>query len=512
MSRISNSLKNISTQLLSTVIIAVLGFVSRKVFVDNLGTEYLGLNGLLSNILGMLSLVEGGIGTSIVYNLYKPLADNDKPKIIALVQLYRKIYRVIALLVFLLSLILFPFLDIFIKGGEDLSHVSIVYFIFVANTIIGYFMADKWSLVNSDQKQYKLAGFNIAYQIGLYLLRILILIKFKNYILYLVVELICSIVYNLFIVKKVNQLYPFIKTKENYSVPSETRSNIITNVKALFLHSTGGYLVHSTDNIIISSFVNISAVGIYSNFRLLVIQFSSLSKSFFNGVKESVGNLVATEGIDKQFEVFKTLFFINFLITSFIVCLLYNTLNPFVSWWLGNDYLVSNSTIIAICLLFFVDEIRSSIMMYKVVSALFVPDRYVVFMTAIINIIVSILLVKKYQMTGVLLGSSISILLTASWNWPRIVYKYVFKRSPLHYYVLYVIYFIITVFTAFVSRLINDTIVFSYESYSISQVVARAMTVCVIFSLIIIILFWKSGPLKNIISMAKSYINSKKHD
>lgn len=504
MSRTTNSIKNISTQLLSTVIIAILGFVSRKIFVDNIGTEYLGLNGLLSNVLGLLSLVEGGIGTSIVYNLYKPLAEKDEAQIIALVQLYRRIYRVIALIVFCLSLLLFPFLDVLIKDGDGLSYVSVVYFIFVANTIVGYFMADKWSLVNSDQKQYKLAGYNIAFQVSLYLIRIYVLVRYKSYLSYLIVEFICRLLYNLFIVKKVNELYPFIRTKKRYSISKETQSNIINNVKALFFHSTGGYLVHSTDNLIISSFVSISAVGIYSNFRLLVGQFSSLSKSFFNGIKESVGNLVAIESKEKQFEVFQILYFINFLITSFIVSLMYNTLNPFVSWWLGTKYVVANSTIVAICLFFFVDEIRSSIMMYKVVSGLFVPDKYVVFITALINIAVSLLLVKKYQMTGVLLGSSISLLLTASWNWPRIVYKYVFMRSPSHYFKLYGVYVVVTISISYISRLINDYYFNSVGDFSLILVVLRAGVVCFVYIIIIGILFGHSSHLRSVIEIIQN--------
>ena len=506
MSRTSNSVKNIATQFLTTAVIAILGFVTRKVFVDNLGTEYRGLNGLLSNILGMLSLVEGGIGTSIVFNLYKPLAEKDESKIIALIQLYRKIYRIIALLVFLLSLVLYPFLDLFIKGGDSLSYVSIVYFIFVANTLVGYFMADKLSLIRSDQKQYKLASFNIVYQIVLYVVKIIILAYYKNYILYLVIELFFSIGYNIIISRKITSLYPFIKTRESLKVSSGVRSNIIANVKALFLHNVGGYLVHSTDNIIISSFVSISAVGLYSNFKLLTSQFSSISKAVFNSIKESVGNLVAVESVDRQFEVFKTLYFINFLVVSLIIAILYNTLNPFVSWWLGSQYLLPDSTIIAICLFFYIDEIRSSIMMYKVVSGLFVPDRYVVFITAVINIVVSILLVRKYQMTGVLLGSSISLLLTASWNWPRIVYKYVFKTSPFHYYKYYLLYFALAVIIAFSSRCINDLFFYSDSDYSLIVIIARSLIVVAIFSIVVLLSMGRSIQFRNLCRLAIGYI------
>ena len=134
--RIDNSIKNIYISILSQVVIVVLGFLSRKVFLDNLGSEYLGINGLLTNILSMLSLVEGGIGTSIIYNLYKPLAENDIEKTTALVQLYKKSYGILAIVIFILSVIMYMFLGTFIKDGTTVPFVGVVYFIFVIKNIV----------------------------------------------------------------------------------------------------------------------------------------------------------------------------------------------------------------------------------------------------------------------------------------------------------------------------------------------------------------------------------------
>ena len=238
-----NSIKNIMSSVGITLVISVLGFLTRKIFLDTLGEEYLGLNGLLMNVIGMLSLVESGVGVSIVYNLYKPLANGNKPEIIALVQLYRKIYRYIAIGIILLSIAMFPFLKYLIHDDSGISYIGIVYFIFVGNSVIGYLMADKLSLINSDQKQYKLAGYNLTYQLLMYGVKILILVYLKNYIMFLLVELMCNGLYNLLIRRKVYSLYPYINTKIRYSVPTDVRKNIVRNVKALFLTSIGGYLV-----------------------------------------------------------------------------------------------------------------------------------------------------------------------------------------------------------------------------------------------------------------------------
>ena len=152
--RVKNSLKNISISIATQIIITLLGFISRKVFLDSLGTEYLGVNGLLTNVLSMLSLVESGIGVSITYNLYKPLAENDKENIIALVQLYKKLYGILAILIFLLSLTLYPFLGILINNSSNIPFIGVIYFIFVVKNVISYLNAHKWSLINSDQKGY----------------------------------------------------------------------------------------------------------------------------------------------------------------------------------------------------------------------------------------------------------------------------------------------------------------------------------------------------------------------
>jgi hypothetical protein len=153
----------------------LLGFFTRKVFVDNVGLEYLGLNGLLQNILGIMTLLEGGFATSVVYNLYKPLAEDNRPKILALLQLYRRVYRYIAAGIIVFALCLYPFIDLFIKGGEDLKYISVVYFIFLFNSIIGYFTAFKWSIINASQQNYKLKTINLTYQVGLNLSKLAIL-------------------------------------------------------------------------------------------------------------------------------------------------------------------------------------------------------------------------------------------------------------------------------------------------------------------------------------------------
>ena len=232
--RTKNVIRNIGINILTQIVITVLGFLSRKVFIDNLGTEYLGINGLLSNVISMLSLVEGGIGTSIIFNLYKPLADDDRPRIIALVQLYKKLYGILAIVILFLSICLYPFLGSLMRDYTGVPYLTLIYFIFVAKNMISYLNAHRWSLINADQKGYVLARYNLIFNIVTTLSKIAILYYTKNYVLYLLIEAGIFVVQNIWNGRIVNNKYPYINTREKYYVEKQVKENLITNVKAIF--------------------------------------------------------------------------------------------------------------------------------------------------------------------------------------------------------------------------------------------------------------------------------------
>lgn len=504
-----NSIKNILTSVGIMLVVSILGFITRKLFLDSLGEEYLGLNGLLINVIGMLSLVESGVGVSIVYNLYKPLAEGDTRATLALVQLYRRIYHYIALGILFLSIAIFPFLKYLIHGDTNIAYVNIVYFIFVGNTLIGYLMADKISLVNSDQKQYKLAGYNLAYQVSMYGIKIIILKYYPNYIFFLSIEFVCNVLYNLVIRSTVRKLYPFIKTKDKVSVPANIKKSIVRNVKALFLTTIGGYMVHSTDNILISSFIGLGIVGLYSNYTLIINQVKSLATPLMTGVKDSVGNLVTSESSEKQYQVFKMLFLINFVVVSFISIMLYCLLNPFIAWWLGERYLFETWIVAIMCANLYVDMIRSSALTFKMVSGIFVQDRYVAFITGLVNLIMSLLLVKLIGLAGILLGTTIAFLTTNSWNWPRLIYKYNFKKSPCRYYAKYIEYVLLTIFMAFFCDWINN-LLYS-DNNTILSLTCRGLIDTVIVCFVYWIVFHRSKEYKYAFTILKTIFNRKQY-
>ena len=438
--RTDNSKKNLISGISVTLLVTLLGFFTRRVFVDSVGIEYLGLNGLLTNILAVVSLLEGGIGTSIVYNLYKPLAEGDRPRIIALVQLYRRIYRWIALGIAAMGLCIYPFLDVFIKEGEGLRHVSVVFFIFLFNSMLPYFSAYRWGLINADQRAWRLTGINVVYQVGLSLAKLAILWYTGNYILYLAVEAAFGLGLNVAIVRRVGRLYPYIRTRVKHRVEESLRRTITANSGALFLHSLGGYLAHSTDNIVISSMVSISAVGLYSNYTLITGYVGTFTAQILNSFAESVGNLVASESRERTHAVFKTIFLVNFIVVSIPVIVLANVADPFIAWWLGEEYLLGAATVAVILVNLYVFGMRSSALTFKVKSGIFLQDRFSPLIQGVINLGLSLLFVRWWGITGVLAATTVSVLSVGFWQYPRLVYKYTFGRPLREYFARYAVY------------------------------------------------------------------------
>lgn len=505
--RTKNSIKNIYISILTQIIITLLGFISRKVFIDSLGTEYLGVNGLLTNVLSMLSLVEGGIGSSIVYNLYKPLAENNQPKVIALVQLYKKIYGVLAIVIFLLSLTLYPFLGVFMKSESAITSINIIYFIFVAKNMISYLNAHKWSLINADQKGYVLAKYNLVFNIITTISKIIILMLTKNYILFLLIETGIFIIQNLWNGKIVNQRYTYIKTKKKYSIEREVKNNLITNVKALFLHNIGSYCVFGTDNILISAFISVKAVGLYSNYTMIIGQLSSLLTPIIGGIGASVGNLIAIESKEKNYEVFNVIYLINFWIYGVCAIFLYNLLEPFINWWLGEGLLLDKLTFIIILINFYISGMRSSVITFKTKAGIFNNDKYVPLIEAVINLGSSIILVKYFGLAGIFMGTTISTITLPLWIQSKLVYNNVFNKSVNQYFKKYFLYLGLTIIIGLLTTVLSNIITIT----GIIGLVFKGVICVTVPNIILVLIFYRTDEFKYILNIIKNILRYKKN-
>ena len=502
--RVKNSIKNIYISIFTQLVITLLGFISRRVFISSLGSEYLGVNGLLTNVLSMLSLVEGGIGTSIVYNLYKPLAEDDKPRVVALIQLYKKTYAILAIIVFVLSMALYPFLGVLVKQSEGISYLPIVYFLFVFKNIVSYLNAHKWSLINADQKGYVLARYNLLFNVITTIAKIVVLATTQNYVLYLVIEVLIFLVQNIWNGKVVNERYPYIKVKEKFEVDKVTKETMKENVKAMFLHNVGGYCVFGTDNILISALVNLKTVGLYSNYTMVINQLKGLLTPIIDGIGASVGNLIATESKEKSYEIFNVVYLINFWIYGFCSIILFNLLEPFIDFWLGKGLLLDKFTFVIILLNFYISGLRSSIITFKTKSGIFANDKYVPIIESVINLGASIILAKYYGLVGIFLGTTISTLAIPFWLQPKLVYNNVFNKSVVEYFYKYFKYLFITIFAGVVTTIFCNYV--NINNILISLVI-KGILGTVSINIIFLVAFFRTNEMKYIFTLLKGMLN-----
>ena len=445
MSRTRNSVRNLSYAIVGQAVGFVISFIARIFFIKILGREYLGLNGLFTNILTILSLAELGVGEAITFSLYKPLADNDIKKCTMLMQVYKKVYTVIGCAILVIGISLTPFLPLIIKNMPDIPYIELIYILFVINTAVSYFFSYKRNLIIADQKRYIATFYRYLAHAVFTFLEIVYLIIFKNYIGYLLIMIAATLADNIMVSRKADKMYKFLKTEKQIPLDPESKDKIIKNTKAMMMHKVGGVVVNSTDNILLSMFVSLDSVGLYSNYFFITNAINSVTTHVFNSVTASVGNLFATSDNKKAYQVFRDVYFLDYFMYSFIAVSLLCLFNPFIELWIGKDYLFSFDIVCIIVINFYIAGMRKAVLTFREASGLFYKDRWKAVFEAIINLGTSIVLAIYLGTFGVFLGTFISSVTVCVWVEPLVLYKYGFKVKLIEYFKLYFMYAIITI-------------------------------------------------------------------
>ncbi len=432
--RTLNSLKNALSNFANSLILNLLKFVSRIIFVKVLDEVYLGVNGLLSNVLGILALAELGVGTAINYSLYKPLADGNTEECKSLMKFYRMAYRIIALVILVLGLVLLPFLPWFIKDTSGIENLNIIYLIFLINMVIGYLFSYKRTLITADQKNYKILPILIFCNLLMTVGQIVILLVFKNYILYLLVQTVCTLLENVLVNRYITKEYPYLKEiNQAKQMKKKELKEIKTNIKALMFHKVGSYVLSATDNLVISKFIGIVTVGIYSNYVMIHSAISNFIYTFVNNSTASFGNLIAEGDKDKRFKVFTELDFIAYCLYGVSsICLLF-TFNPFVEFVFGENFVLSFVVVLLIVINYYVVGLNQVPITVQAAAGVYKYDRYVPIIEAATNLSLSVILVQFMGLSGILLGTLISYCLPLIIK-PFVVFKHVLYKDIKLYF------------------------------------------------------------------------------
>lgn len=461
-SRLVNSLRNTMFSIIGQGASILLSFAVRFVFIRCLQTEYLGLNGLFTSVLSILSLAELGVGTAIVYSMYKPIAERDEEKISILMRLYSKVYAVIGTVVAVLGVLISPFLGSLIKDMPDLPGLQGIYFIFLFDTVASYFLGYKRSLITADQRESVLSVNHLLFMAVKGVAQIASLLLLKNFHIYLFIQVACTVGENIRVAFLVNKLYPFLKKhRKAPRLPAEEKKTIVENVKALFIYKAATVLLGGIDNLIISSQIGVICVAMYSNYTLVVNSLFNVINMVTTSITASIGNFVATETKDSQKGLFEKVVFVVFLLFGFAAVCLCALLNPFVELYCGKELLLSNNAVVIIVVNFFIVGMMSPIWTFRSTMGLFIYGRWRPVISAVLNFVLSMLFAQWWGIEGVLIATAVSRITTNLWFDPYIVYKKGWGKSPKEYYLLFLKYTLIVVLAAFAVCTLGELLGFS---------------------------------------------------
>lgn len=427
--------------MIGQTLVAIMGLVERSFFLSNLSSDYLGLNSLFSSILSFLSLTELGLGTAFAYSLYGPLADGDDIMVRSLMRYFSRAYRVVGFVIFGLGLCLLPFLGVILKTDIPLSSTRIYYVIYLTGISGGYLFSANEILIEADQKLYINTIVASFVQLILYVVQICILAYTRNFTYYLIAFACATIGKYFFIYITSFRLFSFLRKKEEVRhLDKQFVKGLYRNLRALMLNKIGGVISSGSDSILISMLVSTAALGIYSNYMLIIIGVGSGTAILFTSVKAPIGNLCAIESPKKSYIWFRRInayysFLIGLVYTVLAVCI-----NPLLNVLYPQAEVYSAVTAVLLSLTRYFDVMRYIVTNYEDAYGLFRQDRYKTLVSAVLNISCSVFFVKVFNLgvAGICLGTICSQVFVYSWLEPMMVHRYGFMNSSKGYWLQYI--------------------------------------------------------------------------
>lgn len=503
-SRTQYSLINILTGFVGYFVNTIMGYICRMFFVRCLSEDYLGLTGLLTNFLSMLSLAELGIGSAIIYSLYKPIAENNEEKIASLMKMFKIAYRIIGIVVAVLGIVLVPFFGFVVGDASGIKeNIYVIYGVYLFNTASSYFFSFRGSLITAFQRNYVVIGVNYICSILQSFLQIILLLSFKSYIPYLLVQTIGVWAYNIIITLRAKKDYPFIEKKDTKPLCKDEKRLILRNVKSVTSYKLSGILVNNTDNLVITYFSGLGITGLASNYTLLSNTIDALIKCIFNALTASVGNLNAVESKDCQYEFFNTLNLTNFWLYGWASIGVAFVSGDLVRLCFGENYVMDISIPIMLAINLYMVGMQNAVWTYKNTMGLFKYGQYILFVTAALNIIGDIILGKIYGVFGIFLATAIARLVTNTWYEPYALFKVGFEKSPIIYLKRYLKFLAVLLVSGvccyFLCSLINFNILI--------DIILKCVICSVVVNVIFIMVFHKTDEFKYISNIVKKIIN-----
>ena len=502
--RTEKSIKNVIFSMLANVVGMLLGFGLQAIFVRTLKAEYLGINGLFSNIFSLMAIAEFGLVNALIYSLYKPVAEDDKEKICTLLKFYKKLYNIIAVIIFAISMGIMIFLKYIVGEVTIPENIYFIYFLFVIDIVASYLITYKRSIIYANQKTYVISIVHILYLIFMNSFQAIILLRTNNFILFLAIKVVFRILENVIINIIVNKMYPWIREKNIAQLEKEEENSIIKKIRGLLFYKIGSAVVSATDNITISTFLGVVTVGLYYNYNIILAAVNQLFSQAFNAITSSIGNLLVEEkSKERYYDVYKRIYFFNSWVYGISSCIICVVMSPFIKIWVGEEYLLPNTVLVIVVLNFYIQGIRKTYMIFKEAAGIFYEDRYYSLIEAGLNIIVSIILVKLIGLPGVFLGTIIGALPVLLYDYPIIVYKKIFNKNIWSYLKENSLFLIINIVITIVVYLICSAVTF--ES-NIIQLIVDLLISCVIYNILFILFLFRTNEFRYYLELSKKIL------
>lgn len=484
--RTEKAIKNITFNISNQIVTLLLSLISRSVFIKGFGLGYLGINGLFADILSLLSMADLGFNTAMVFSFYKPLAENDQRKISALIGFYKKIYTVIALAISVIGVMIIPFLPKLIKLDYEVPHLTIYYLFSLSSVVASYLCVYKTSILTADQKGYKVTSITMITNLAKTIIQIISILLFRNYILYLAIGTVVTISNNIIASRLAQKEYPYIIEKNDIS--AEEKKDIFKNISSVFTYKVSSVLLNATDNLLISTIVGTTFVGMYSNYLVLQIKITTLFSLVFTSLTASIGNLIVTENKNKRVEIFQCEQSISFIFSGIVIPCYILLADDFIKVWLGENLMLGFTTTCVIGLNMYLGCVLQPLWSYREATGLYRKTKWIMMICAVENIVLSIVLGIKIGLIGIILASAISRITTYVWYEPMVLFKEYFGISTRKYYIkmllnTLLIILMVAVLTVFLSR---------FEVNGWLQWIIKAFVTGLVGTIVMILIYHKS--------------------
>lgn len=490
--RTRKSILNAEVGLLFYFLSLFVAFFSRKVFLANLGADFIGLTGTLLSILSFLNLSELGIGLSVSYFLFKPLADNDRQKINEIISLLGYLYKRIGQFILSIGILVSLFFPLMFKNNDlPLSIVYFAFFSFLGSNVIGYFINYRQILLNADQKMYLVSIYSQSFNFLKSVLQIFLAIYYKNLYLWVAIEFMAAIVQCAVLNWKINKEYPWLKSdKSKGHLLLKEYPDIIKKTKQIVIHQLKDFLLNKSDEIMIFAFVSLKMVAYYGNYVMIITKLSTMFLTFFSGMASGIGNLVAEGNKPHIMNIFWQLSSAKYLTAGILVFSLSFLINPFICWWLGEEYQLSRLIVILFMINLYIMQTRPIVDMFNHSYGLY-GDVWSAWVEGIINIVITIAVASQWGLIGILMGKIVSLFfIVVLWK-PYYLFSQGFKENItkywsgiLRYYLCFILAFAYLLGTMYAFRLFPEPSLPSMILFGLAEVLP---TIVFYFILLLII-------------------------